>query len=276
MYDSAHLKHLLQKLEIKNLPLKNPGTFGTYLETHAHMVKLEDVLEVVKNWLLDPQLRGLTQLPELVWQQAERYIKTLPVKTIRINPLHPFNADATLFVEMDYVELSDVLEVIDKLHPSLELMANVIVTSAGQLIQLKIETGFLKQDILYLEGDSGQETRFLSGGDEGEMADFSLTEGPQLAGKGTEVQRGEEIRAKAIAYLHQSDAISQLSPPAKFYIFQAMAGLTSAAWWLKNEHRAAVAILLQANNILDAAILEQSAPIVPPFLRGVGGDPTLL
>ncbi|GAB4290949.1 MAG: hypothetical protein Fur0025_26010 [Oscillatoriaceae cyanobacterium] len=244
MYDSAHLKHLLQKLEIKNLPLKNPGTLGTYLESYIHLVKLEDVLEVVKNWLLDPQLRGLTQLPELVWQEGERYIKNLPVKTIRINPLQFFNADATLFVETDYVELNDVLEVIDKLHPSLALMAKVIVTCASQLIQFKIETGFL----------------FV--GEGAEITDLAAIVGPELEGKGTEVQRGEEIRAKAIAYLHQSDAISQLSRAAKFYIFQAITDLTSAAWWLKNEHRAAIAILLQANNILDAAILEHSAPVL--------------
>ncbi|HIK12959.1 MAG TPA: hypothetical protein IGS52_22320 [Oscillatoriaceae cyanobacterium M33_DOE_052] len=243
MYDSAHLKHLLQKLEIKKLPLKNPGTVGTYLDSYIHLVKVEDVLELVKKWLLDPELRGLTQLPELLWQQAERQIKSLPIKTLRINPLQAFNAEATLFVEMNYVELSDVLKVIDKLHPCLELMARVIVASASQLIQLK--THMLKTP---------------PSGDAPEIADFAGTRGPELAGKGAQVQQGEEIRAKAIAYLHQSDAISQLSPAAKFYIFQAMTGLTAAAWWLKNQHRAAAGILLQANNNLDAAILEQDAP----------------
>lgn len=235
------LDRKIRSLPIKKFKVKPTNILGSYVDMSIEMVNLDETLKVFKLFILDPEVVGLTRLPEKIWQQVEIEVRSLPTKTFKIDPLHPFHQSASLFIEETYLELSDVIEFVQSLEKRLTLIESVIVESLCQSIALKLEWLSARK----------------------EMAEFKSEHLPQLFGSGKkeEERRSLEIREGAIAALLGVDPVWPFSPLLIPHIRAAIAGTTSASWWIKNEHRIIRAILLQVSKALDEALLQEFVSI---------------
>lgn len=234
------IEQKIRELPIKKLWLNPANALGSYVDSAVEMVQLQDVLDVVKKMLADSDLRGLTDLLDRFRVQVENKIQTLPVKRFKIDPFGQYNKSASLCVEEEYVELSDVLDLIRQEKNRYEWIANFVVESLCQVIRWK-------EDRL---SDSGKKNSNPAG--------FTF---PELQGKKEQVARAAAIRENAIAALMGDESVSQLSERSKAGIEEIVAKTTSAAWWINNSHRTSFAILLQLSRALDETLLAQLAGV---------------
>ena len=234
----------IRMLPRKKFHLEATTPLGSYVDSSLKMVKLDEVIQSAKKLLLAPEIQGLTRLPEYLWQQVERELRSLPSKKIKVDPFHQYNRDSTLFVEDDYVELEDVLAAIGRLSDSLEFLENFIVESLCQLIQWK---------------EARVSAESASSEDAAPSVAVPLDEEQLLELEGTreETERAEQIRTRTIAELRQSEAIGSFSSKISNYLQAAIRQTTAASWWLKNEPRTARGLLLQASSLIDRALAEE-------------------
>lgn len=236
--------------KVRSLPrrkfhLEATTPLGSYVDSSLEMVKLEETIQLLKKFILAPEVQGLTRLPEYLWQQVEREFRNLPSKKIKVDPFHHYNRGSTLFVEEDYIELEDALAALAWLSDSLDFLESFIVESLCQLIQWK---------------EARVSAESASSGDEAISAAVSLDaeQFPELEGTTEERERAGQIRTKAIAELRQLQAIGSFSLKLRNYLQTAIRQTTAASWWLKNEPRNTRALLLQASSLIDRALAEQS------------------
>ncbi|NER37442.1 MAG: hypothetical protein F6J93_26350 [Oscillatoria sp. SIO1A7] len=242
----------IRTLKSKKFHLEATTPLGSYVDSSLEMVKLEETIQLLKSIILAPEVQGLTQLPEHLWQQVELQLRNLPSKKIKVDPFHQYNRGATLFVEEDYIELEDALAALAWLSDSLEFIENSIVESLCFLIQWK--EGKLSATSSAISGDAVA----------GEATLFDLENLPKLEGTPEESERAELLRKEAIgalsriALLNQSEAIASFSPRLQKYLQAAIRQTTAASWWIKNELRTTIALLLQTSSLIDSDLAQEN------------------
>lgn len=235
----------IRMLPRKKFHLEATNPLGSYVDSSLEMVKLEETIQLFKKIILAPEVQGLTQLPEYLWQKVEEELRNLPSKKIKVDPFHQYNRGATLFVEEDYIELEDALAALAWLSDSLEFIENFIVESLCLLVQWK--EGRVSATSSAISGDAVADEPIL----------LDLENIPKLEGTPEESEKAEKIRNRAISLLNQSEAIGSFSPKLQKYL-QAAIRQNNASWWIKNELRTTQALLLQTSSLLDSDLAEES------------------
>lgn len=231
------IARLVQALPIKKFKLDPSKKLGTYVEGFVDMVNASETRKLLQTAIVDREAIGVSQLLTLLWQQVAADFDRLPTKTFRIDPLHPFHQSATLFIEEVYVELNDVISLIHRLEPQLQVIETLILQALSQCIALKLQQISAPEKALASPRD------IL----------------PELLGKKAEVNQATPIRERAIATLLDSETLAEFSPLLTPQVRAVVDCKTAASWWIANEPRIFRAILLQINHALDEAVFSQSA-----------------
>jgi hypothetical protein len=232
------LEELNQKLN--SLPAKrvkiNPDTvLGSYVELAPERVKLEDAEKAIKDVLVSPDFSGITTLLPDLFETIKIQLRQMPAVKVKHNPLSQYNQKATLVFTEDYVEIAEVLELVEGMKSQLAAIESLLIDAYRMLLSLK-------------------EARLPEGLDR-----KSVEPAPPLKGTQKDVEIALEIRASFSQWISQETA-ADFPPKIVSYIQAQSNQITSASWWCKNQHRLPLAALSKVNQALDKELLSHWLP----------------
>lgn len=238
------LEHNLRQLPIQKKPSPT-SPFASPVEAYIRMIRVDDAVKVVAS-IADLELQGVTSLLDKFIQKIVADINGLPVTIFKLG-LTEYDKLSTLSVEVNYVELEDVIQLIKSHRYTLESIEKAIIEYLCHLIMLKSER------LLEATKHSADLNDVFP-----EAESLNL---PKLEGNREALSRASVVRRQAVdEFLHLASA-GNLAQIAMAHGADIITKMTSAAWWMKNEHRTTRAILLLIGKALDEELLVEFARV---------------
>ncbi len=230
------LNQKLNSLPTKRVKISPDTVLGSYVELAPERVKLEDAEKAIKEVLVSSEFSGITTLLPDLCETIKIQLRQLPAVKVKHNPLAQYNQKATLALTEEYVEIAEVLALVEGMRSQLAAIESLLIDAYRMLLSLK-------------------EARLPEGLDR-----KSVEQAPTLKGTQKDVEIALEIRASFFQGIAQQKKPAAFPPKIVSYIQAQSYQITSASWWCKNQHRLPLAALSKVNQALDKELLSHWLP----------------